>query len=418
MEGIAPQATNEPMFLETGSKVAISLFIVSIVLLSASLALPWCTVSLDTKIAGGGLLGSNLTVGGYLDTYTYGIDYNVSTAERNVSGFLTYTSGLGGDFGEAIGLLKGSKSEQRYLITASNWEAEAEVEVRSEVEMIPFALGGVSQDCTVTVTLSKVTGIVDYVTVHEVWIELWGSYDDEAGRYTKKSVIWQTSPNETLRAVGNSLTFTYPIGFKGDSEERYAIMGMANVSMTDETGAGEVVQTSGIGSGFRPSIQLWPLTPGQTLSVGGLVVAMPLIIVAIVANVFATYMVYARKRKGMYGPIIALIMSVLAIALFMNGVQVLVDLVGLDISISWNMVALLLPLTAAVLSLLAFFMVYMVNKESGDQQLGFREIEVVTEKVVMACPQCGAAIAPDMHRCTSCGQHLDQNVHYQHYEKK
>ncbi len=348
----------------------------SLVLVITGIALLFYSFTLPLASMDGSITVLGRTADLSIQFYEAKADYNASAEQMGIaqSGVLVYTEGMsGGQFGDAMGLLKGSNKKFSYSIEPYNHNATALVLVNTSVDMIPFWPAIVKQNVVINVTLISARNISE-IHIDKVYIRVWGEFNEGTRKYGAHIQVWEIDVNDMLTEVGQQKTYECKIKVDTEMGERLGIIGMADIRMIDENGNPDLIQPKDIPEETAPelSINIQPLTTGQTISVLMAVLAYPLSIMAAVLSVIGIVLLFAAQfikkslKKYILGTLTAGgVVGLIGVLSFYSGINTLVELIGFERFLSWsNNIAY--PAAGSVLLLAAAILAWLFMRPGKD----------------------------------------------------
>ena len=381
---------------------AIICIIVSMSLVMITQFMSWGELDVNAGIKSG-LLGVQVNATLESEFNEYSIDYTIIT---NRSGEVNRTeerkifqTGLG-DFQANVGELLDSYKDKQYVIKSYQYNTMGvreytNVSIHTHSDIIPWWPVGMAQKCSLTVTTNTFGTETQAVIVKRVWFQLWYAWDDELDDYTKSKEVWKTSPNDNLVGVGSSKKYQAEFSIDEDYG-RVGLVGRVELSIINDENV-ENVQIEPFASTSHPStINLFTLEQGEFYNIVLIVLAYPFTIISLVLSVIAIPLILLSNRFGTIILIISVIIGVLGIVFYIQGINMLVtvldssfELSGLSIDVpgAFKFNALIIPyFSLAMVLLVISFILSFINqmpkerKKKGDKRKG-KEKELDEPKI-------------------------------------
>jgi hypothetical protein len=287
----------------------------------------------------------------------------------------TYLTGLG-EFQENIGLILNSYKDKSYQISTSiqapgsDEFKDTKITVENHNDLIPWWPQGLAQRYTVTITYSEV-GNSQKVVINEIRILLWRDLDTEKQVYLESSKpIERISPDHQLTKLNESKKYDFDVTISGD----YGTVGLiavVDVTIIDSSG-NEVPENAIINLGKLDPVpagrtnNVYTMDQGSAFSIVLMVAAFPITIVSMIFMLLAIPFIIKNHRTGFIVIQISLILLVLSIVFFVNGIETLVTLIDsvLDTPVRENFqwsANLVVPILAIILLILAAIFSFIIR---------------------------------------------------------
>jgi len=329
-----------------------SLIILSLVILLIAHLYPTCTV--DAKVPIEMPLGGTSEAGLDAKLYLYGFDVEAGVEGGMMGGMGVrnerfFVQGPGPDLPERLGIIMNSYKTMTYELTTSKYDSRndtdnfAKIEVKTHIDRVPIWIDGISQTCTITVTINEAHGVAK-VDISNIRIELWTIYDEEKEIYETKEVILEKSVADVLRAVGDSIEYSYDIT-SDTSEKRMGIVARIDCAMTDVNGEVDENPREPFTSDGHPNPNnVYLATRSQAGIVALMVAAFPMFIIAAILSVISVVLIFKNNKKAAKYLLIAGILVGLGFFFYRWGVHTLLDMMEVsptldklaDKYFSWN----------------------------------------------------------------------------------
>jgi len=342
---------------------AMVVLLVGMMLLSTSLALPWATLKVDTKL-GPIPVTLDAQVSEYGVSYTadlsgtQGLIQGTGNINKKITDKKVFITGLG-SFQELIGFIKGSSKYRNYTTEIfTSPPNNAHIVVETYAATIPWWPVGVSEPVKVTVRMSEPPQNISQVNIKKVWIELHQLVNGQ-DRY---KVLWETSPtSDTLTKMGDSISYSTKVVIDSDLGN-FSIVGLAQLEVIDKGGA------SGSGNGHEikatpKMINLWTISNSRTARIAMLFIAMPLTVLSIVMLLASAIASYARSRWAWKLAAIAAILGLLSVAFYYMGIGALIELTGYGKWFSWSPAGPALAAFGGSLGLLGCILLFINDRK-------------------------------------------------------
>ncbi len=339
--------------------VSVFLIVLSMAILLMAHLYPTCHV--DAKVPINTPVGQS-EAGLDAKLYLYGFDVEAGVEGGMMGGMGVrnerfFVQGPGPDLPERLGIIMNSYKTMTYYLNASVYDNNndtdnfAKIEVKTNIDRVPIWVDGISQTCTITVTIDKSHGLAS-VDISNVRIELWTKYDEEKEIYETKEIILEESVTDVLRHDGDSIQYSYDIT-SDTSEKRMGIVARIECSMTDVNGKVDNDPREPFTSDGHPNPNnVYLATRSQAGIVALMVAAFPMFIIAAILSVISVVMIFKNNKKAAKYLLIAGILVGLGFFFYRWGVHTLLDMMEVSPTLdklaeeyfSWNWpIYLLIP---------------------------------------------------------------------------
>lgn len=379
------------MDIDSG-KIRLGLFgtlLLSLIFMMISQIVVWGTLDVDTKI---GPADASLEAEFYEHSVNYEITGNMSSdggilgglggglvgdAKIDIKENKIFLTGLS-EFQENIGLILDSYKDKSHTISTSIWNNQTEeyektrVSVETHIDLIPWWAPGIGQKCSVTVQLYE-PGNCQYVNIDKIEIIIWRKIDEVNQVYIESSnPIKETSPNQKLSQQNESITYDFDVSISEDYG-RVGIIGVVDVTIVDKQN-NEVPGNTVINLGKSDPLptartnNIYTMDQSEALSIVLMVAAFPLSIIGIIFMFIALPLINCCIRKASWVILGAMVLSILAFAFYMNGINTLVNLLDSVLvtpvreNFTWTPF-FALPVSSVVLIIMAFIFSWKLRSE-------------------------------------------------------
>ena len=361
-------------------RAATAVLLVGMMRLLSSLAIPWATLKVNTKL-GPIPVSLDAQVSEYGVSYTadlsgtQGLIQGTGNVNKKITDKKVFITGLG-SFQELIGFIKGSSKYRNYTTEIfTKPENTATVVVETYAATIPWWPVGVSEPLKVTVRMSDVPQNISYVKIKKVWIEL--------HQKDRLKVLWQASPaNDTLIKIGDSISYSTKVVVDSDLGN-FSVVGLAQLELIDKDG----VSGSGPGHEMKASpkmINLWTISNSRTARIAMLFAAMPLTVLSIILLMVSAIASYGRSKWAWKLAAIAAILGLLSVAFYYLGIGALIELTGYGKWFDWSPAGPALAALGGSLGLVGCVLLFVNNRKEGPAKgpSGLSEDEDISEEPV------------------------------------
>jgi hypothetical protein len=359
----------------------------SLVLVIVGIALVIYSIGLPLAVLDGSITAVGRTADIEIEFYESKAKYNASSDGLGISmegeiNFTDASSLTGGQFGSALGLIKGSSKKFSYSIEPENWNASALVLVNTSVEMIPFWPAIVKQNVVINVTLISAKNVSE-IHIDKVYIRVWGEFNEGTRQYNAHTEVWEIEVDDVLTQVGQQKRYEHKIKVDPDMGSRLGIIGMTDIHMIDDQGNEDIIQQQDIPKESAPelSINIEPLSLGQTISIVMAVLAYQFSFLAVILSSIGITLLFAQQfikrslRKYAMGTLMtAGILGVLAPLSYYSGINTLVALIGFEEYLSWNSGNLGMAMIGSILLLAAAILVVVMHRTPMQKEVEFKAI--------------------------------------------
>jgi len=345
---------------------AIAVLLVGTMLLLTSLAIPWGSLEVKTKL-GPIPVSLDAQVSEYGVSYTadlsgtQGLIQGTGNINKKITDKKVFITGLG-SFQELIGFIKGSSKYRNHTIQVfTKPENTATVVIETYAATIPWWPVGVSEDLKVTVSMSDVPQNISHVNIKKVWIELHQTVNGQ-DRY---KVLWQTTPsNDKLTKKGDSISYSTKVVVDSDLGN-FSVVGRAQLELIDKDG----VSGSGPGHEIKSFIDnpkmitLWTISNSRTARIAMLFMAMPLTVISMFLLVVSAIAAYARSKWAWKLAVIAAVLALLSVAFYYLGIGALIELTGYGKWFSWSPAGPALAALGGSLGLVGCVLIFIYDRK-------------------------------------------------------
>lgn len=355
------------------------ILLISLCLIIISQFGSWGTIDVQTKI-GGSLREVELEA----EFNEYSVDYNVITLRdgkviNQSSDYKVFLTGMG-DFQKNVGEILDSYKTKDHVLKASILDINigdfvyTNVKITTKVDFLPWWPMDMPQKVHVIVSIDSFNNLTQKVIINKVWIDRLTDWDDEIDDYTKSEKIWETSPNDELTKSGQSKKYSTEITITKDYG-KFGLVGYADITVIDTDGEPVTRILKPYTSKSHPAtINLYSMTQGEFFSIITMIIAFPLSIICIILIGLALPFVFKSHRIGTWLILIAAIIGTLAIYFYINGLNILVDLLDSELEtdirggFSFNMVFLSLPIISATLLYVGFIFSFLNHLPKAEKE--------------------------------------------------
>jgi hypothetical protein len=348
--------------------MAMAVLLVGMMLLLSSLAVPWATLKVKTKL-GPIPVTLDAQVSEYGVSYTadlsgtQGLIQGTGDINKKITDKKVFITGLG-SFQELIGFIKGSSKYRNHTIEIfTKPENTATVVIETYAATIPWWPVGVSEPLTVTVRMSEVPQNISHVNIKKVWIELHQTVNGQ----DRFKVLWETNPtSDKLTKMGDRMSYSTKVVIDSDLGN-FSVVGRAQLELIDK----DNVAGSGPGHEIKSfidnpkMINLWTISNGRTARIAMLLMAMPLTVLSMVLMVVSAIASYARSRWAWKLAAIAAILGLLSVAFYYLGVGALIELTGYGKWFGWSPAGPALAALGGTLGLIGCVLLFVNNRKDG-----------------------------------------------------
>jgi hypothetical protein len=319
------------------------------------------TINVSGEIGLGGLGGLGGGLGG-------GINQEISDEK-------VFLTGLG-DFQENIGIILDSYNDKQHTIKTSIQDpntgdfTETKVMVKTHLELIPWWPEGVNQKCSVKVILTD-PGNCERVVIEKIKIILWRNFDYTNQTYSISSKpLAEISPDQSLSLANESKEFNFEASVSQDYG-RVGIIGVVELRIIDKNG-NDVPKNTIINLGESDPMHaartnnIYTMGQGQALSIGLMVAVFPMTFLCIFLLVLSIPLTIKNHRKNFGVLFCAMIIALLSLLFYVNGINTLVDLLDsvLEVSVrdglSWSS-TIFIPGSIVAMLFITFIFAFIIR---------------------------------------------------------
>ncbi|MGQ9583029.1 MAG: hypothetical protein ACUVV6_05895 [Thermoplasmatota archaeon] len=318
---------------------AVLLAVAAPALMLSAAAIPWGSLSVDTRLG-------PVPVSLRAEVLEYGVSYEANlegagplggggAMPPRVKESRVFLTGLG-DFQETIGFIKGTSKEKVVYVTSYTWpppeNGTAESKVTTFVRTIPWWPVGLEQEAGLTVELTGATNVSELV-VEMVWIELHRTIQGE----DRSKRVWEASPGDALRMVGERRTYAAGITIDEDCGEFRLVAG-ARLHLRDSFNNSNMLPDGNYSELASPprNITLWTMGAATTIRIGLMLAAFPVTVAAAALVLLSPVALHLGRRWAWRLCLTGAALAVLAMGFYILGVQALIDLTGYGKWFSWS----------------------------------------------------------------------------------
>jgi hypothetical protein len=126
------------------------------------------------------------------------------------------------------------KFTSEYTINPKSWNSsQTKINIITGIRTLDW-ISNISQKCSVTVILNQ-SDNVQKIIIHEVWITIYGIYNETRDTYSGGQVAADIQTNDELYKEGDLKEYTFSFAIAGE-HERFAIVGHVDLTMIDVDG--------------------------------------------------------------------------------------------------------------------------------------------------------------------------------------
>jgi hypothetical protein len=368
--------------------IALQFIAYAIVAMMLSIQFPWGNLSAHTSFAG-------INVDVDADVYVQKIDYEasgkgkVALANRDVNISMaaekTYTGGLG-EFQETIGFIKGSGKDFFYCVTfySTSSGEEANLEVWTHADLIPWWPVGVPQKCQARVVLKSITSGMESITVTGTQIKMLPG-DGDMAQYDPVKLA-SKGMDTTLTKVGDSATTDFSVTLSKDYGY-IRIFALADMTAKGKASTGDFKAQQGYSSTKGPGgIALWTIGQDRTARIGMMVAAYPMLLVGVIFAAIAMVAMWPSPKWAWRMGLVAAVLLLLAVPFFMTGTAALIELTGYYKWFSWD-TDLVVPWLGAIFMAMGAAFLLVIAKGTQPPKVKTVKVPAVPVKVKVHFPK-------------------------------